>query len=501
MEAPRSGGWPGAGAGAGARAGAGGGEGARGHGGAGAGGSAAPPPEARPALRGSLERLKALRSPGRPNPLDPWVIPSNGRCYRDRAETSMHWFKTDVAFGSVEPKASRTASFGLTEPEASSFPSPGRLRPSEGRSLGKEFADSPVTPKVTSLLSRAAPSPEPSLERIRRLQAHHASLLLELEGLDLRHAGPRSPALGFDFGRGPLCQKCSGSGRERPSSYTVSSAEGKYKAKVYHSWARSDGALVRDESAAISPLLPVPQSAGSESEGFDELTEPRGVSRISNSCDWSGTFERMQVSSFDGNSTSAAEVGERKSAMLGPRVDGRQTEGEGPPFSSPLVVLKPEMVDSECQTETPADEESLCIQEETFMASPVRKGTEAATTRSPHMWASLSESDAVWLESAYVPARRPATEQELMNVSAVDNEDLNFPPGLGVTLLSKNLQSSPVPSLSEDTEQASEDMSVSTPVAVRENETSISILRLDSLQERDRPIRTLNFMTMSEAPN
>ena len=411
----------------------------------------------------------------------------------------MNWLKTDVAFGSAEPDSSRTASFGLNEPESSSFPSPGRLRPSEGRGLGREFPDSPVTPKVTSLLSRVAPSPEPSLERIRRLQARHASLLLELEGLDLRHTG--SPARGFDFGRGPPCQKCSGSGRERPSSYPASSAEETSEAKGYHFWARSDGALVRDESAAISPLLPMPQSAGSESEGYDELAEPRGVSRISNRCDWSENFERMQVSSIDGDSTSAVEVGDRKSAMLGPGADRRQTECEGPPSSSPLVVHKPDMVDSECQTEHPAEDESLCIHEETFMASPVRKGTEAATTRSPNMWVSLSESDAVWLESAYVPAKRPATDQELMNVSAMDTGGLDFPPGLGATPLSKNLQSSPVPSLSEGTEQASDDMSVSTPATVRENESSISILRLDSLQERDRPIRTLNFMAMTEAPN
>ena len=103
----------------------------------------------------------------------------------------------------------------------------------------------------------------------------------------------------------------------------------------------------------------MPQSAGSESEGYDELAEPRGVSRISNRCDWSENFERMQVSSIDGDSTSAVEVGDRKSAMLGPGADRRQTECEGPPSSSPLVVHKPDMVDSECQTEHPAEDESL----------------------------------------------------------------------------------------------------------------------------------------------
>tara|TARA_B100001121_G_scaffold306341_1_gene325638 strand:+ start:194 stop:946 length:753 start_codon:yes stop_codon:yes gene_type:complete len=250
-------------------------------------------------------------------------------------------------------------------------------------------------------------------------------------------------------------------------------------------------------------LLLAPRSAGSESERYDELTESRGTSRISNRCEWPETFERIQVSSFDGDGTIAAEVRDKKGAILGPRVGGTQTEGEGQSLSRPLVVPRPDMVDSECQTEHAAEEMSLCVQSEPFMASPVRKMPEIAAACSPRMWASLSESDAVWLEGAgaYVPSRRSGTDHEVMNMSALDTTGMDFPPGLGATPSSKKLQSSAVPSICDGTEHASEDLSVSTPVAVREKEPSVSMMRLDSLQERDRSIRTLNFMAMTEAPN
>lgn len=223
------------------------------------------------------------------------------------------------------------------------------------------------------------------------------------------------------------------------------------------------------------------------------------ISRISNRYEWSEAFERMQVSSIDDGDTSSELEGSEVPAAEAER---SPTEEVNLPTIAVAHHRSPLMVDTECQTELSPEEDSICMQADTFTVSPVSKKSRGAShPRSPGMWASLSESDALWLESAYVPARRPVTDQELMELSAVHAEGMERPPGLSVRI--EPLEEGPVspsPSASGG-DQASEDMSVSTPVATAASEQNISIIRLDSLRGGEQPVRTLNFMSMSEAPN
>ena len=461
------------------------------------------------ALRGSLERLKALRSPRRPGqpPLELWKPENLERGYRERAEALMLALKSESAQAASGPGTSGVGAHLADKPGFLSFPSPGRLRKVE-----EGAHDLLATPRGIRTFSSYAPSPEPSQERIRRLQAHHASLLLDLDRLDLLHAGARSPVPELDFGRGAPCRQCSGSGREgsvglgregsgreRLSASHTSSTDGK-RSSARHSFLwRNDGPFAPD----ISPLPPPPRYTEQGGETDEEQASLHKISRISNRYEWSEAFERMQVSSIDGSET-VSELGGGE--MPAAEAERRPTEEVHLPtiaVGTARYKRSPLMVDTECQTELlPQEEDSICMQAEAFTVSPVRKKSRGARhPRSPGMWESLSESDALWLESAYVPARRPVSDQELMELSAVHAEGMECPPGLSMRAepLEEGLVS-PLPSASGG-DQASEDMSASTPVAKAASEASITIMRLDSLRDRERPVRTLNFMSMSEASN
>ena len=261
---------------------------------------------------------------------------------------------------------------------------------------------------------------------------------------------------------------------------------------------RNNGPFAPD----ISPLPPPPRYTEQGGEADEEQASLHKISRISNRYEWSEAFERMQVSSIDGSETVSELGGSEEPAAEAERSPTEEVHLPTIAVGTARYKRSPLMVDTECQTELSPQEDSICMQAEGFTVSPVRKKSRGARhPRSPGMWESLSESDALWLESAYVPGRRPVSDQELMELSAVHAEGMECPPGLSMrTEPLEEGQLSPSPSASGG-DQVSEDMSVSTPVAKAASDASITIMRLDSLQDREQPVRTLNFMSMSEASN